>query len=63
MGDSMLEATADARPILILFSQQADALKDNSLYKTQNFQPFSDITNGSRDMGNFMQKATAYAHP
>ena len=32
----------------------AEVLKYKPLYKTQNFQAFFDITNGSRNVGNFM---------
>ena len=31
--------------------------------KTQKFQPFFDIFNGTRDIGNFLLKAFAHAHP
>ena len=58
----MLEATAHEHPPPILFSQQKKSSKYNTLQKTPIFQPFFDISNGLRDLGDFMLEATAYAH-
>ena len=61
MGHFMLDATAHADPSLQFYS--ANRILSLTPVETQKFQPFFDITNGSRDMGNFIVEISAHAQP
>ena len=57
MVNFMLEATTHADLLLQFYSA------NRKILPPLKFQPFFDITNGSRDMGNFMLETTAHACP